>query len=96
MTAPVLGAAVGPTLRRWASCSGSTVEWGNVVAGLAGQSFRETFATEGEAAERHRQALVGELIGSERAPRALTRQRLDAWGRVAAGTHSRSTLQPES
>jgi hypothetical protein len=64
------------SLKRWAQRDGATVEWGNVVAGMSGQSFRETFATEAEAIERERQARAGEAIGADREPKATARQEL--------------------
>lgn len=60
-------------LRRWAKREGKTVEWGNVVGYLQGQSFTETFATEEDAQERERQAMALEAIGKDREPVALTR-----------------------
>jgi hypothetical protein len=62
--------------KRWAKRDGVMVEWGNIVAGMAGQSFREVFATEGEAVERERQALAKEAIGDDRAPVAVRRETL--------------------
>ena len=64
------------SLKRWARRDGTTVEWGNVVAGMSGQSFRETFATEAQAVERERQARAGEAIGADREPVAASRQEL--------------------
>ena len=63
-------------LKRWANRAATTVEWGNLVGGFRGQSFRETFATEADAIERERQATAGESIGVDRAPIALTREDL--------------------
>ena len=61
------------SLKRWAKRDGTTVDWGNVIAGMNGQSFREEFATETEAVERERQALAGESIGVDRDPVAIVR-----------------------
>ena len=63
-------------LRRWAERNGRTVEWGNLVLGHRGQEFRETFATEEQAAERERQALACEPIGVTREPVAVRRESL--------------------
>lgn len=60
-------------LRRWANRKGTTVEWGNVIGGYNGQSFRETFATEDEAIERERQAIACESIPNDREPIATER-----------------------
>ena len=87
---PASRTSSGARLARWASRSSTTVEWGNVVGGFAGQSFSETFATEGEAMERERQALAGEPVGEERAPLAVVRRRLDRWGGVTATTFPRA------
>lgn len=61
-------------LTRWAERAGRTVEWGNVIGSMRGQSFRETFATEAQAIERVRQALDSEAIDGDRAPVATTRE----------------------
>ena len=60
-------------LERWADRKGTTVEWGNIVGWLQGQTFREVFKTEDEAKERERQALAKEAIGADRAPIATER-----------------------
>ena len=53
-----------PKLNRWAERKGRTVKWGNVVMGMCGQQFEETFASVEEAKERERQALACEPIGN--------------------------------
>jgi hypothetical protein len=59
--------------QRWARRTGGTVEWGNIIHGFIGQSFRETFSTEDEAIEREKQAVACEAIGADRLPVALER-----------------------
>ena len=63
-------------LSRWAERKGNTVEWGNIIGGYIGQTFRETFNTEAEAIEREKQALACEPIGEDRQPIAIERVRL--------------------
>jgi hypothetical protein len=68
-------------LQRWAERKGTTVTWGNVIGGMQGQMFRETFSTEEDAIERERQALAGEGIGNKREPIAVAREDL-GWTRA--------------
>ena len=71
------------SLQRWTNRDGKTVSWGNIIAGMSGQAFSETFATEDQAVERERQAKAGEPIRADREPVAV--ERID----IGAGSISR-------
>jgi len=62
-------------MARWAERKGKTVEWGNIIMGMCGQQFRETFKTEKQAEERERQAKAGESIG-DRKPIPIKREKI--------------------